>query len=99
MVSTEGAAQVLGEVMDALARHGRMIREVTPGDDDRLRLLELAARQAGYLLGLEVVSVRSRPVRRSDGRVVVALLITRAGDDLLRTLSGHPDRDGHTVDA
>ena len=83
--SHDDPAEVLGLVMSALADQGHYLVELA-ADAHRLHdLVERAGRQAGYLLGWDVRTARSRPMRRRHGRTV-AMLVARADSDILQSL-------------
>jgi hypothetical protein len=82
----EDPAEVLGLVMAALADQGHYLVELD-ADEHRLHeLVERAGRQAGYLLGRDVRTARSRPMRRHRGRTV-AVLVARTDSEVLQSLT------------
>ena len=84
--SHQEPGEVLGLVMSALAEQGHYLAELA-ADKHRLHdLVERAGRQAGYLLGWDVRTARSRPMRRGRGKIV-AVLVARADNDVLQSLT------------
>ena len=83
--SHEAPGEVLGLVMSALADQGHYLVELA-ADKHRLHeLVERAGRQAGYLLGWDVRTARSRPMRRGQGKIV-AVLVARTDSAVLQSL-------------
>jgi len=83
--SHEEPAEVLGLVMAALTHTGHYLVELA-ADEHRLHdLVERAGQQAGYLLGWDVRTARSRPMRGRQGRIV-AVLVARTDSDVRHSL-------------
>ncbi len=79
-------AEILGLVMAALDDPGHYLVELDAAEDHVHDLVERAGRQAGYLLGCDVRTARSQPMRRLHGKTV-AVLVARTDSQVLQSLT------------